>query len=251
LFIFLTMYRFLCLAALCVGAAAQIAPNMTDVTKKPNPEWARSPHMAPGAENAKGHVDVGGEPAPVEGQVPASPGVFRKANIHSRMPNNAPEENINTNVNDNRTEIEKRPLLPNPAVVLTPEGPSAYNATGAYAGKGSPLNGTYDATYAVQKGPLCCRICPESNDCQDKDNCFHTCHRTCGDVCEIHHHYEPAPSCDAAPAEETKPNVTITPGHSSAVAEAEYGDKLNTIKKILRGTPLPVKKIPLVLQPGL
>ena len=79
----------------------------------------------------------------------------------------------------------------------------------------------------------------------------HTCHRTCGDVCEIHHHYEPAPSCDAPPAEDVKPNITITPGHSSAVAEAEYGEKLTTIKKILRGTPLPAKKIPLTMQPGL
>jgi hypothetical protein len=235
---------------LCVSCAAgQLASNATEVIKTPNPNWARSPHMAPGSENEKGHVDVGGAPAPVEGQVPASPGVYKKANIHSRMPN-VGDQLINTDINDNRTEAEKRPLLPNPAVVLTPEGPSAYNSSGGYEGKGSPINGTYTADYAAQKAPICCRICPESNDCQDKDNCFHTCHRTCGDVCQIHHHYEPAAGCDATTAAPAPaPSIVPTGADALAVHEAEYGQKMNTIKKVLRGVPLPAKVVPMALRP--
>jgi hypothetical protein len=233
-----------CAVAVAAGQSS-LAGNSTDVIKTPNPAWSRAPHMAPGLENEKGHVDVGGAPAPVEGQVPPSPGVYRKANIHSRMPSGS-EEVIKTDANDNRTELEKRPLLANPAVVLMPEGVGAYNSSGTYDGKGSPINGTYTQDYAAQKSPVCCRICPESNDCQDKDNCFHTCHRTCGDVCVIHHHYEPAASCEAAPAAAPAlPNITITADHSKAVADAEYPEKLNTIKKILRGTPLPAKQVPL------
>jgi hypothetical protein len=120
-----------CLVAVAEGMSS-LAANATDIVKTPNPAWSRSPHMAPGMENEKGHVDVGGLPAPVEGQVPASPGVYRKANIHSRMPSGT-DELIKNDPNDNRTEAEKRPLLANPAVVLMPEGPSAYNSSGASA----------------------------------------------------------------------------------------------------------------------
>jgi len=261
------MLRLVCFVALMVAVAAAasttaapttaapVVPGATpaaavDTIKTPNPLWARSPHMAPGSENDKGHVDVGGMPAAVEGQIPPSPGVYRKANIHSRMPSVGAQEIKTVDINDNRTEVEKRPLLPNPALVLTPEGPSAYNSSGEYAGKGSPTNGTWDADYASKKEPTCCRICPESNDCQDKDNCFHTCHRTCGSVCEIHHHYEPAASCDANGAETTTmAPVVVTAAHATAVHEAEYGEKLTTIKKILRGTPLPAKVVPLALRP--
>ena len=79
-----------CLVAVAEGMSS-LAANATDIVKTPNPAWSRSPHMAPGMENEKGHVDVGGLPAPVEGQVPASPGVYRKANIHSRMPSGTDE----------------------------------------------------------------------------------------------------------------------------------------------------------------
>jgi len=240
----------LAFVALLAGVAAQTGQVANETIKAPNPLWARSPHMAPGTENDKGHVDVGGIPAPVEGQIPPSPGVYKKANIHSRMPAVGTQEIKTFDPNDNRTELEKRPLLPNPDLVLTPEGPSAYNSSGEYDGKGSPLNGTYTLQYAAMKSPICCRICPESNDCQDKDNCFHTCHRTCGSVCEIQHHYEPAPSCDAnGPGTTTPPPVTVTPAHVEAVHQAEYGEKLTTIKKILRGTPLPAKVVPLALRP--
>ena len=128
------MMKLLTLSCVVAVAAAQssLAANATDIVKTPNPAWSRSPHMAPGMENEKGHVDVGGLPAPVEGQVPASPGVYRKANIHSRMPSGT-DELIKNDPNDNRTEAEKRPLLANPAVVLMPEGPSAYNSSGASA----------------------------------------------------------------------------------------------------------------------
>lgn len=47
------------------------------------------------------------------------------------------------------------------------------------------------------------------------------------------------------------PNITINADMSKAVADAEYPEKLNTIKKILRGTPLPAKQIPLAVRPGL
>merc|ERR1719163_675973 len=107
---------------------------------------------------------------------------------------------------------------------------------------------TVACTTALLLWTRCAFCSPESNDCQDKDNCFHTCHRTCGDVCVIHHHYEPAASCEAPPTPDIIPNITVTGEHSKAVAEAEYGEKMNTIKTVLRGKPLPQKKIPLSLQ---
>ena len=70
-------------------------------------------------------------------------------------------------------------------------------------------------------------------------------------MCQIHHHYEPAASCEAPPVVPVLPNITINADMSKAVADAEYPEKLNTIKKILRGTPLPAKQIPLAVRPGL
>jgi len=250
------------LAVLALSASVSAQKDTADA-KVPNPEWARLPHDEP-AVNVDGRADVSlrAEADAATGGTGGTGSTGMTGAATGATGATGLEAPLRSKVETHHSTVEKpcadcgstqvpaddtHPVHENADLVLHPKGPDAYNATGDYNGKATPISGTYDAAHAAST-EKCCRVCPPAKECEDHSNCFHKCHRVCGAVCEI-----PAPpgapcsSEDIAdpsntdcPGEDSDPGLSeITPAMIKAVHNTRHEARVSTISRLLRGQATP------------
>ena len=224
---------FMALAAASAVASAGGAP------KTPNPEWARAPEAEPARlvdgklvlASSTGGTGATGATGATGLDVPDP--VSQAAEKHDCADCGVGQDTVE----DDGTN--PRPIVKDAHMVLHADSDSAYNATADYSGQG-----TLPTPGAAARGKVLPRV-PPSEECKDKDGCFHKCKRVCGPTCHI-----PAPPKDCGDAQDEEPCAEkedeapkgpkeITKEMIQSVARTPDSHKVAAIGALLRGTKNP------------